>query len=1581
MRVCALVLGLLTLFGAGVAHATTFPILDSLGDGGSLAWDLRGPATFTGPTGQGWLQLVPETEGVLGAAISDTAFDAGNGFSASFDYAMGGSRLSGALGFFLVDGSMPLSDWRLGHPLGGLGLRGCPADDTPGMPNVVLAVGLDEAGGWAGDPAALKSPGTCGMDDDGPGFADEPEDMAMSVGVRGGTGLQWIDGNVFWGPSGPFGQDAGPYQSTADAPSRVYVSVTQSGKLTVQVKSPDGRVTTFLRGYDLGNVPDTLRLGFTATTGGGPIPGHATTSQVRDLRISEKPLEMSVTGSDLTPDNGAGQEKTYAFVVSNDGSTDTGGAAPITANTPDLTNVTWTCAADGGATCTAASGAGPIDTSAAIPALGTVTYTIHGTAVAGWTAAESTMKVGAPPDRDLAQIDTGIGSIPAPPPHAPPGTRDDVAAGWANGPVTVTLTATPFAGRDVTSIKYLIGDDPADPSAPGSGALTYDPANKPVLQDGQRIRYYATDSDGNEEPPKLSARVKIDTIAPTVVDDVLGDWVPSHQLLLTATDNPGGSGIAAIKMLIGAAPGDPSDPANHPKTYNPFNRPFMKNGWRVRYVAVDNAGNESAVGTSTVQRVDAVVPFTKDDVTTQWRAAAVPASLESTDALSGVEGIKYTVGLNPPDPRTAKSAQWYRPDEKPVLNNRWKIYYAAVDVAGNWEYPKISNAARVDTNAPETVDNVPLTVVKTSAKIRLSSTDLESGVQRILYTTGKDPADPRDPSSHAQVYSDDNQPELKDGERIRYSAVDNVGNVEGPKLSTEIVTRARCKTSVTAGRFTMDVAEDGCILNRGTAQAPRWETFNDAIVDGVEIDPHARQSIVLVDSGGGARMQSAGADMKVQGFPVADGPIDWAASDGNDWTRVTTVEPSYGDKLGGLPVSGNAEVWLGQVDGMRTWRVQLNVEVPGFKTGPESGASAVTGHITVQANAKGVRITDGAVRVSDAYVGAVKVSNLCFSYTGPGVSGEDGKKCDTFEDLSGAPFLTCHEDMSAERWSGTVEVELPKDIEIGVSGGLSDGRLAYLAGKAAGLGVPIAPSVQLDGFALGVCVQPAPFKIKGSATINIGSLKGAARAKTRAGAKPAEQKFDTIGQVEGSLQYTDPFGTTPWQLEVKGNLKLFDKDVASGYLTLVGGRVFDFGGKFQLDFGPASVHGGLEGFLDTNSPIRFSVAGNLNGCVSNVCLGFSGAVSSRGVAACAELNAGVFTVSSGFSYIWDSRTLNVMFASCSVGDAKIASPAEARSARAAGSEDTRSFGVAAKQPLTVVQVHGVDAAPDLVLSGPDGRTITTPRGAPGKLVKGDYWMVKDEDQKTTSVMVFDPPAGDWQIAPQSGSRLTGDVLQGAYDPAPEVHARVRAKGASKVLSYRYVPSKTVAVKFMERGAGVMQPLRDPHERPCPASPGTPKGSICGEAPFRPQAGVDGTRTVEVVAERDGIQISQKTIATYQAKDTAKIGRPSKLRAKRIRGGLLVAWNPATNAEGYDLVVNGSSGRHQLVSRGANCAIAFIRGVARKEAVTLKVTARSSLSGFYQRTSAKTRKLAANKIRIIPRGRLVARRACNPETGR
>ena len=283
-----------------------------------------------------------------------------------------------------------------------------------------------------------------------------------------------------------------------------------------------------------------------------------------------------------------------------------------------------------------------------------------------------------------------------------PETSDDVPGGFGSEPVRVTLSASDTGGAGVASTQYLVGADPADPTLTANHPQTYDPADRPTLQDGERIRYSSRDWADNVEAARTSAAAQVDLGTPSTSDNVpTGYRMTAPRVTLTASDT-GGSGLGPTKYLIGADPADPTLAENNPLNYDPADKPTLQAGEKIRYSTSDNAGNVESAKTSAAVRIDQLSPATADDVPPGSQTTAPRVTLTASDAGgSGVASTTYLVGVAPNDPTVAANDPLtYEAAHKPTLQNGEKIRYSTTDNAGNVETAKTSAAARVKTRGP-----------------------------------------------------------------------------------------------------------------------------------------------------------------------------------------------------------------------------------------------------------------------------------------------------------------------------------------------------------------------------------------------------------------------------------------------------------------------------------------------------------------------------------------------------------------------------------------------------------------------------------------------------------------------------------------------------------------------------------------------------------------------------------------------------------------------------------------------------------------------------------------------------------------
>jgi acetyl esterase/lipase len=368
---------------------------------------------------------------------------------------------------------------------------------------------------------------------------------------------------------------------------------------------------------------------------------------------------------------------------------------------------------------------------------------------------------------------------------AAPATTDDVPAGYRAHDVTVTLAAADDGGSGVDATYYTTG---ADPPAPTAASHAYDPSSKPVLGDGERIRYFSIDRAGNAEAVRTSAAAKVDAVAPATNDDVPAGY-RAHDVTVTldASDS-GGSGLAQTYYTTGA---DPPAPTTASQAYDSDAKPVLGDGARISYFSTDGAGNAEPVRTSAAAKVDATPPATTDDVPAGYRAHDVTVTLAAADdGGSGVDATYYTTGADPPAPTAASQA--YDPDAKPVLGDGERISYFSTDGAGNAEPVRTSGAAEVDTEAPTSEARATSPTVTPAMTVDYATADQGAGVDRVeLYARGPgdseyslaDTASPAQPTG-SLGYRASEGPGDYDFYTVAYDAV---GNAEPAAASADAV--------------------------------------------------------------------------------------------------------------------------------------------------------------------------------------------------------------------------------------------------------------------------------------------------------------------------------------------------------------------------------------------------------------------------------------------------------------------------------------------------------------------------------------------------------------------------------------------------------------------------------------------------------------------------------------------------------------------------------------------------------------------------------------------------------------------------
>ena len=242
-----------------------------------------------------------------------------------------------------------------------------------GVPDVDLAnnssTDIDEIGTVA-DLAIVKDNGatevTAGMPvtyiitviNNGPN--DEPNATVIDSFPADITGVTWICAGSSGGTCTPSG--AGNVMDVASLPVGGSVVYTATGTV-----SPDAT----------GTVDNTATV--SGSSASDPDPANNTSTD-SDTVVAE--VDLAITKTDMSCYVLPGGSTTYTITVTNPGPSSGIGAAVVDSFPVEFTSVNWTCAASGGATCTA-SGSGDINDTVDVPPGGTLVYSAVATVDAG----------------------------------------------------------------------------------------------------------------------------------------------------------------------------------------------------------------------------------------------------------------------------------------------------------------------------------------------------------------------------------------------------------------------------------------------------------------------------------------------------------------------------------------------------------------------------------------------------------------------------------------------------------------------------------------------------------------------------------------------------------------------------------------------------------------------------------------------------------------------------------------------------------------------------------------------------------------------------------------------------------------------------------------------------------------------------------------------------------------------------------------------------------------------------------------------------------------------------------------------
>jgi len=695
--------------------------------------------------------------------------------------------------------------------------------------------------------------------------------------------------------------------------------------------------------------------------------------------------------------------------------------------------------------------------------------------------------------------------------------------------------------------------------------------------------------------------------------------------------------------------------------------------------------------------------------------------------------------------------------------------------------------------------------------------------------------------------------------------------------------------------------------------------------------------------------------------------FDIPAKERGDEIEVFKIPPPVQDTWYGLQVAGEFTYSLGwdKTSGKRYTQVSGHLKLPKiFQSGPVSDAGKQdAGTIGFAFGGKvsedGWKLA-GQVNVKNAWVGGVKLNNLCLSYVDAGV----GKACavKAGEDK----IFNCGGGKDGVRWDGSVEVAFPSPTQeergVGVTAGLSDGSLSYIGGYVSGLKIPIATSVTLTKLGGGICIQPPPFQFSGTVGMELGPGKF----------------FD----FQGLFNYVN---SDPWEVSLRGTLERNERKILSGGIKYKAGRSFevDVAGALYLPRRDdvkeekakslLALEGGINGWMEFQ-PFKVNVAGIVKVCALNfACASGEGVVSTRGIGGCVKLvsipypyleKTGKWTWRNTFPYRWVTRYQDVSAgggypwagpAHTFASSCDFSSVEEKRTVAAAASAvDHRTLTIPAHLPAATIVVHGTGGPPRLKLTGPGGTTIAPQQ--PAVFSHGHYDYIEDAEHNTSSIVIAKPEGGVWKVSDVHGRTLQtvnlaratvpSTILAGVGQPDHDPYA--------KVLGYTYVPQAAHTLQFFERNAhdGVAHLIGTAEGKPCghhsdDSRPKTgysaPSATRCGELHFTPVEGPADDRNIIAVESEHGIPTHERVVATYRAPKEAPPAAVHGLHLIRFGETVKATWKAPRHADSialtalYDVVLTTKDGLREVVVAKPDHRSAEFNGIADWDAVSVTVT--------------------------------------------
>ena len=707
--------------------------------------------------------------------------------------------------------------------------------------------------------------------------------------------------------------------------------------------------------------------------------------------------------------------------------------------------------------------------------------------------------------------------------------------------------------------------------------------------------------------------------------------------------------------------------------------------------------------------------------------------------------------------------------------------------------------------------------------------------------------------------------------------------------------------------------------------------------------PVKLNGISFVPSGGGAivlfpqleRIVSSRAELALGGLRIRSvGPVNLALSGvisksgiGKPSVRArllsfTASTPLAG--LGGFRPTGEADLSLVKRGSRYFSETKLSLALPRvFKL---AGGSAPTGStVMVADNARGLVLDELSLRVPEAQLGTIRMSDLAFEYR-----------------AQGDPAFNC----PRRWWKATASVFLgstgtdagfrlaPDPPQNGIA--FCDGAFKSAGGEVV-FGTQIPPPQLFPGVYLtriGFAIALDPTLVIGTGTVTSGGLfdvTGRLFMAFPSWSSPYIVQRGDVGDELGVLAGRALVGPT---VAVGGTFKLrvplFGAiPFANAYVAYSYPDYVSLGGAVRIPAPGFAINAGITGEMAVGRGL-FDFHGYAEACIAGLaCLvRADGWVTSTGVVVCGSIAGELHP---GAGYRWGDAWPTIWLVDgCKPSRYWVNVRQQALGLGPFGAAATSTFTVARGERTKNVRIEGAGGGPRIEVRGPRGELVSTASGdyARGPTIR----ILRQDGGKVTWIGVENALPGSYTVTTLPGSVPIAGLA--ATRPVNDhVRATVTGAGSTRLLRYDVARVPGRVVTFFERGGGTFRRL------------GSTAGGA-GRMRFTPGLGIPGMRQVVAQVRLDGIPAPDRLLGRFRVEAPPRAGRPARVALRRSGGAVNVVWGAAKNAERYLVVLRLRSGAQQVVRVPGGRRSVRLGGVPATQSgtVTVRAVARTGVPG-------------------------------------